>query len=548
MGKQPWAAVVIIGVGLWSGPVWGQFSRLDTLFGDPAAATSTFVYVDGRPLFPIAARPLGGSESGSLSPVEQRRQLIERELQQVADQAPDPETLAVTWQTDSASGLPVIAVSGRYVLTVTTLDAQLQGTDPTTWAEQLTGIIRTALIQAYQERQTPFLIRQGGIGLAVVVVMILLHVGLERWRARIQALHDNPPSHPEDPQSLMRHYRRQVSLELQQRLLRVCDVALWVGGITLILGFFPHSRWLQVAMVGILRGPLLRLVGVGIATYLLVRISALAVDQFFSVLTQEGWVPGGSARLVNRMRTFASVSKGVSGSLITGAGVLLGASTIGINIGPLLAGAGIVGLAISFGAQNLIRDVINGLLILIEDQYAEGDVIVLDQVGGLVEKMNLRITQLRNNEGMLITIPNGAISVVRNLSNGWARVDLGIHVGYTADPDYALKVIQEVADGMVKEPQWQRKILTVEVLGIDELSERGLVIRVWIKVIPLEQWSVAREFRRRLKYALDQAKIPVGLPQQELWFRTPLNLSLPQENWVNLLEQKQAPELQHPQG
>lgn len=547
MAKRPWA-VVILSVGLWSSPAWGQLSRLETLFGDPAAATSTFVYVDGRPLFPIAARPLGGSESGSLSPVEQRRQLIERELQQVADQAPDPETLAVTWQTDSASGLPVIAVSGRYVLTVTTLDAQLQGTDPTTWAEQLTGIIRTALIQAHQERQTPFLLRQGGISLAVVVVIILLHVGLERWRARIQALHDNPPSHPEDPQSLMRHHRRQVSLELQQRLLRVCDVALWVGGITLILGFFPHSRWLQVGMVAILRGPLLRLLGVGIATYLLVRMSALAVDQFFSVLTQEGWVPGGSARLVNRMRTFASVSKGISGSLITGTGVLLGASTIGINIGPLLAGAGIIGLAISFGAQNLIRDVINGLLILIEDQYAEGDVIVLDQVGGLVEKMNLRITQLRNNEGMLITIPNGAISVVRNLSNGWARVDLGIHVGYTADPDYALKVIQEVADGMVKEPQWQRKILTVEVLGIDDLSERGVLIRVWIKVIPLEQWSVAREFRRRLKYALDQAGIPVGLPQQELWFRTPLNLSLPQENWVNLLAQKQAPELQPPEG
>ncbi|MEN9204802.1 MAG: mechanosensitive ion channel, partial [Thermostichales cyanobacterium DRC_bins_46] len=102
------------------------------------------------------------------------------------------------------------------------------------------------------------------------------------------------------------------------------------------------------------------------------------------------------------------------------------------------------------------------------------------------------------------------------------------------------KVIQGVADGMVKEPHWQRKILSVEVLGIDDLSERGILIRVWIKVLPLEQWSVAREYRRRLKYALDQAGIPVGLPQQELWFRTPLNLAVPEENWLKLLRQQQG--------
>ncbi|MEN9252088.1 MAG: mechanosensitive ion channel [Thermostichales cyanobacterium BF4_bins_65] len=529
-------AAVVMGISLGSSPAWGQLSRLDALLPNTTRTTSTLIYVDGRPLFAISA-PASGDP---VSPVEQRRQVIETELQRQADQALPPEAIQVSWELDRASGLPVVSVNGRYLLTVTTLDAQLQGTDPQTWAGQLSEQIRRALEQAYRERQQPFLLRQGGIGLAVLVGMGVIHLGLERWRRRIQQLHDNPPSHPGDPQSLMRHHRRQVSLELQQRLLRLADISLWIGGTTVILGLFPHSRWLQVLLVGVLRGPFLRLVGVGVGTYLLVRLSALSIDQFFSVLTQEGWVPGRSSRLVNRMRTFSSVSKGVAGSVITGAGVLLGASTIGINIGPLLAGAGIVGLAISFGAQNLIRDIINGLLILIEDQYAEGDVIVLDQVGGLVERMNLRITQLRNNEGMLITIPNGAISIVRNLSNGWARVDLGIHIGYQADPDQALQVIQEVADGMVKEPHWQRKILSVEVLGIDDLSERGILIRVWIKVLPLEQWSVAREYRRRLKYALDQAGIPVGLPQQELWFRTPLNLAVPEENWLKLLRQQQG--------
>jgi small conductance mechanosensitive channel len=182
---------------------------------------------------------------------------------------------------------------------------------------------------------------------------------------------------------------------------------------------------------------------------------------------------------------------------------------------PLLAGAGIIGLAISFAAQGLIKDIINGFLIILEDQYAVGDVIVIGDLGGLVESMNLRVTQIRNNEGQLITIPNSAISIVQNLSKEWARVDLSIRIAYDTNPDQALDVLRKLGQEIYQEQIWREKIIEPpEVLGIDDLQHSGMLIRIWIKTQPLQQWSVAREFRRRLKLVLEQENIAIGIPQQ----------------------------------
>jgi small conductance mechanosensitive channel len=150
---------------------------------------------------------------------------------------------------------------------------------------------------------------------------------------------------------------------------------------------------------------------------------------------------------------------------------------------------------------------------LLEDQYAVGDVIAVGSVAGLVEHMNLRITQLRNGEGRLITIPNGTISTVENLSKNWSRVDFAIKVAYSNHPDYALAVIREVAQRLYAE--WVDKIIDPpEVLGIDEMDHAGILIRIWIKTKPLQQWSVGREFRRRLKLALDEHGVAIAVPQE----------------------------------
>ncbi|MGL5193153.1 MAG: mechanosensitive ion channel family protein, partial [Chroococcales cyanobacterium] len=144
---------------------------------------------------------------------------------------------------------------------------------------------------------------------------------------------------------------------------------------------------------------------------------------------------------------------------------------------------------------------------------------------GLVENMNLRITQLRNGEGQLITIPNSAISIVRNLSKEWARVDLTITVAYQNNVDRVLQVLQQLASEIYSEAEWQEKMIDPpEVLGIDEMDHRGLLIRIWIKTKPLQHWSVGREFRRRMKTRLDQNGIAIGVPQQSVVFQSSLEL------------------------
>jgi moderate conductance mechanosensitive channel len=146
-----------------------------------------------------------------------------------------------------------------------------------------------------------------------------------------------------------------------------------------------------------------------------------------------------------------------------------------------------------------------------------GDVIVVGDVAGFVETMNLRITQLRNDEGRLITIPNSQITIVQNLSKEWSRVDLRIPVAPSADINQALKVIEQVAQDMQQDTTWRNLILEPPLLlGIDNLDYIGATVRIWIKTKPLKQWEVAREYRKRLKVAFDKAGISIGVPQQSL--------------------------------
>ena len=141
--------------------------------------------------------------------------------------------------------------------------------------------------------------------------------------------------------------------------------------------------------------------------------------------------------------------------------------------------------------------------------------------------VTLRVTQLRDNEGQLITIPNSTITVVRNLSKDWSRVDLAIDLAYGTNPDHALDVIRRLTQEMYQDPEWNSKLPDPpEVLGIDALGHSGMLIRVWIKTLPLQQWVVAREFRRRLTLVLDQEGLAIGVPQQSLWFRSSVDLDL----------------------
>ncbi|MDX2273194.1 MAG: mechanosensitive ion channel family protein [Cyanobacteriota bacterium] len=548
-------------------PAQAQFLNLDTdfdtlgdlreLLRDPRSLTNTeigYVSLDGRHLFQVAA-PVAEITEGDppvLTPLEQRVRAIEGSLRRFLSTDFDPNQLEVTVSLDRQTNQPILNLNEQYLMTVTSLDAELQGQQANTWAIELTTIIETALIRAHAERQPQFLLRQTGHAAGLLGVTSLLSWLLGGWgnrmhkrrqglrEARLAIAQENQAQmqaaasadQPVDPILVEQQAQRQKQenrLDGQQRLLQVGQTLLWSSSLLVVVGLFPQSRWIQTVFWVSLRGPLLKIIAVTIGTYGVVRISSLLTDQFFAALHQGEWfqaipttIP--SYRLTKRIATFSGVIKGVATTTVVLIGGILGIALLGVNVGPLLASLGFIGLGISLAAQDLIKDVINGLLILMEDQFAEGDVIVVDGRGGLVEHLNLRITQLRNTEGSLITIPNSSIKVVENLSNGWSRVDLGIQISYQTDVDQALLVIRRVAQEMSRDWQWRDQILDVDVLGVDQFAEHGMIIRLWIKVQPLQQWPVAREYRRRLKRALDQAGIPIPLPQQAVWFQNHLDL------------------------
>jgi small conductance mechanosensitive channel len=219
-----------------------------------------------------------------------------------------------------------------------------------------------------------------------------------------------------------------------------------------------------------------------------------------------------------RISTISSVTKSVVIITWTVVGILVGLSVVGVNIAPLLAGAGLIGVAISLASQNLIRDAINGFFIILEDQYAVGDVVGVGDATGVVEAINLRITQLRDTEGRLITVPNSEIRMVTNYTSNWSQVDLKIPIAYHSDVEKAISIIEDISNSMMRDRDWQQNILEKPaLLGVDEFSSQGVIIRVWIKTKPLQQWPIAREYRRRLKIACDKAGIDLALPHQQIW-------------------------------
>jgi moderate conductance mechanosensitive channel len=502
------------------------------------------VRLDGYNLFAIAAPAVKDEKPkpDSITPIELRRQTIEQQLNRIANSRLDPKSLKVISTLDQNSGLPVILVNTQYLMTVTGLDAQLQSTDTQRWATELTSIVRNALTRAHQERQPNFLLRQGAIAggsfLALVILSRLFAFRQRCFKAErkqlsakgiqestddsFQSGSEDSPARDATSTRLLRQQRRNL-LDLKLRILQIGQVALWVAGTFAILGLFPQTRWLRPFLVS----TPLQLVGIGLGIYVLIRLSDVLVDQLFkSIETHEFIPPEASQRLALRISTVARVIKSTTSLFWVGAGILSGLSLLGVDLLPLIAGAGIIGLALSFAAQSVIKDVINGFLILFEDQYAVGDVINVGDVGGLVENINLRITQLRNSEGMLITIPNSQISTVQNLSQGWSRVDLTIQIGHSTDPDHALQVLKQLADEMYRDRQWHSKLLEPpDILGIDAIDHVGISIRIWIKTQPLQQWVVAREFRRRLKKVMEEESLSIGMPQQSLWFNRNSNAS-----------------------
>ncbi len=192
---------------------------------------------------------------------------------------------------------------------------------------------------------------------------------------------------------------------------------------------------------------------------------------------------------------------------------------IGVDIGPIIASAGIVGLAVGFGAQNLVRDIISGLFMLLEDQIRVGDVAVINGTGGLVEEVNFRTVVLRDLAGVVHVFPNGGITSLSNMTHGWSAYLFEIGVAYKENTDDVVSVMKEVGAGMRGDEYYGELILEdLEVFGVDGFESSSVVIKSRMKTQPIKQWEVGREFLRRLKHAFDERGIEIPYPHQSLYF------------------------------
>jgi moderate conductance mechanosensitive channel len=227
-----------------------------------------------------------------------------------------------------------------------------------------------------------------------------------------------------------------------------------------------------------------------------------------------------SLRSAARAQTLALVLRSIASVLIWTIAVTMILGELGVDLAPLIAGAGIAGVAIGFGAQSLVKDFLTGIFMLVEDQYGVGDIVDLGEATGTVEAVTLRTTRIRSVEGTVWHVPNGMIERVGNMSQQWARALLDVEVAYGTDIDEAQQVIKAVADGVAEDPEWRGRILEPpEVWGIESMGPDAMSIRLVVKTRPGDQFPVMRELRRRLSEAFLREGIEMPFPQRSVWVR-----------------------------
>ncbi len=504
--------------------------------------------LDGKTLFRIASPAVPNrSEPGERVPVEVRAAQIQGNLQRLIPDARDPTRTLTPDELDvvvgTVNGFPVLFAEHpdlpqpRALLTITDADVQYYALDPEELANRWQDELEQKLRQAIALRQ-PDAIRQqlriffwvlagtflGTLFLGLIWTLLgrrekYLRQQRQTHQSLVEAQPETPASTSESLPQGMLGPRQLFGIQRRLQIIRFIRwlnfwliAFAWAFGTAYALRLFPQTR--QIARTLVI-APLLLLFA-WFVIGLINRLVDLGVDQFVQKLAENQAL---TATNLQRINTITKVVKGVKMVTIYTIGVLLVLQGLQLVPGSVLALGTLVALVISFAAQNLIRDLVNGFLILLEDQYRIGDVINIGEKGGLVENFNLRITQLRNPDGHLITLPNSSIVEVENLSRDWSRTDFHIEVAYDTDVDFALTIVRDTAEKMAQAPDWRNVILdTHEFFGVEHLSHQGIIIRIWIKTLPMKQWVVAMEFRHRLKKAFDLHGIRIGTPQQ-LWLQ-----------------------------
>ena len=276
----------------------------------------------------------------------------------------------------------------------------------------------------------------------------------------------------------------------------------------------PYFEALSPYAIGLVR-VLLIIVLAFVISRVLRRTHLLLRPYFLRIMKQHA---GGSAlELEKRAATIGDILRKTTGTVVWTIAIMMALREVGLDIRPILAGAGILGLAVGFGAQNLVRDVITGMFMLLENQVRVNDVAVINGTGGLVEEINLRTTVLRGQDGAVHIFPNGSIATLSNLTREFSHYVFDIRLAYQEDTDRAVAAIREVAEQLQSEEPYRSLVLSpLEVLGVDQFTESAVVIRARIKTMPIQQWTVGREMNRRFKKKFEETGIAFAAPRMNV--------------------------------
>jgi small-conductance mechanosensitive channel len=281
-------------------------------------------------------------------------------------------------------------------------------------------------------------------------------------------------------------------------------------------------EYLTVERITVLTFGLVRIGAILIGTMITVKISSRFVKLIRSniVLMMKRHRPGDSTlQLEKRATTIGAILRKTIAVLIWAVSIIMILRELDFDIAPILAGAGVIGLAVGFGAQNLVRDVISGLFMLVENQISVNDVAIINGTGGLVEEVNLRTTVLRGLDGTVHIFPNGAITSLSNMTHGFSFYVFDVGVAYKEDTDRVVQVLKDIAAEMRQSKEYGHLILEpLDALGVDQFGDSAVIIKVRIKTLPAAQWQVGREMNRRIKKRFDAEGIEIPFPHRSLYF------------------------------
>lgn len=397
-----------------------------------------------------------------------------RQRQEASDLRDAPQV-----SVDSEAAGTVLRVDKENLLTVTEADADHANALPAalagTWAQK----INSAFQEALRERQPAYL--RWAARRAVVLALVGLGLHALLWL---------------------------VARGLHERLKWPLPTLVWVVVLARIVDLFPQTRPILPFLLTAWPRPLALMVIIGLPTASLARVWGVVLRRLFPPLTNHPTGHDLAQRSVLRRITLAGVADVTGVTLLWIVATVIGLSWYGVNLSALLASAGLIGVALGLVAQDTLRDIIAGISVLADDRFGVGDTIQVGAWDGKVERLNLRVTQLRDASGRLITLSNRSITEVANLTARWAQVDFRIGVSYYSDAHKALEMLTQTVQAL--QAEWPERLPTpAEILGMDAFTEQNVTLRLLLRTAPGDQWAVARELRLRVKAAFDGAGIVV---------------------------------------